>query len=66
MICVLLDCDGKSKVLETRVHENTVWIRRRRQCVCGHRWWTVEVPEDNLTEVKDEALPASDLHAEDV
>jgi transcriptional regulator NrdR family protein len=53
MICVLLGCDGKSKVLDTRVHENTVWIRRRRQCSCGHIWWTVEIPEDELT-VRDE------------
>ena len=54
MICRLVGCDEKSKVVETRAHENGVWIRRRRQCVCGHRWWTSEIPEDNLTEVKDE------------
>lgn len=33
----------------TREHPQYNWIRRRRLCkACGHRWWTVELCEDDL------------------
>jgi len=53
MICY--DCkEANSKVLHTRIHPNGQWLRRRRECECGNRWWTVEVPEADLTEVREE------------
>ena len=44
-------CQSKeSKVLDTRQHQNGFWLKRRRQCACGNRWWTVEVNEVDLIE----------------
>lgn len=45
--CVGCGEDG-SRVLETRMGEEG-WRRRRRLCRCGEEYWTVEVPEVNLT-----------------
>lgn len=44
-------CQSKeNKVLDTRQHPNGCWLKRRRQCECGNRWWTVEVNEIDLIE----------------
>jgi transcriptional regulator NrdR family protein len=50
-----LECNEQdSKVLDTRQHPNGFWLRRRRQCVCGARWWTVEINEVDVTEKRSE------------
>lgn len=42
-----------SKVLDTRTKDNG-WLRRKRQCDCGHRWFTLEIPESDVTETKED------------
>lgn len=38
------ECSGSTHVIETRLSKTR--IRRRRQCVNGHRCTTLEVPHD--------------------
>jgi transcriptional regulator NrdR family protein len=43
------ECLEDSKVLETRIDYRN-WRVRRRVCVaCGHRYWTYEIPLDQIT-----------------
>lgn len=40
-------CGGKTKVIESRVSDTSMTIRRRRECLrCETRWTTREVRED--------------------
>lgn len=45
------NCNGREvKSMTTREHPTYNWVRRRRMCAdCGHRWWTVELAEDELS-----------------
>jgi len=36
------------KIADTRLNGTPLSLRRRRECVCGHRWRTVEVSEDEF------------------
>jgi len=45
-----LSCGFGSKTIETRTVKNG-WIRRRRECLsCLFRWFTIEVPQDDIQE----------------
>ena len=48
-------CDGDTKVIDTRCHDDSVY--RRRMClVCGYRFSTIEIDRDyydNLTRCGD-------------
>lgn len=46
MICPKCGLNDKSKVIDTR-RRNDQYILRRRECVCGHRFGSVEVIELN-------------------
>jgi transcriptional regulator NrdR family protein len=38
-----------TKVLQTRKRLDDGWVWRERRCdACGHRWGTLEVPEDDV------------------
>ena len=42
---------SSARVLECRKNENSVSIRRRRQCTCGHRFTTREFTEKEVNEL---------------
>lgn len=48
MACI--KCGGRDvKATATTEHPQYNWIRRRRACrSCGHRWWTIELAQDEL------------------
>lgn len=51
MLCT--ECDGKTKVIDTRRNEFEVY--RHRECtVCGHKFYTIEeeLDEDRLSKLR--------------
>lgn len=44
------NCQKKTEVEETRViEENPRWTKRRRVCRnCGYKFWTVEMPAEDV------------------
>ena len=51
MICPKCGKDDQQKVLDTR-KRNCDYILRRRECVCGYRFSTVEIAELNERSIK--------------
>jgi hypothetical protein len=45
------ECSSSTHVIETRLSKTR--IRRRRQCVTGHRFTTLEVPHDTSKKLKE-------------
>jgi len=44
-----------SSAMATVEHPTYNWIKRRRCCkACGHRWWTIELSQDELEITEDE------------
>jgi len=50
-------CHGPSHILETRrFKEQESWTKRQRECLsaeCKHRWFTLEIPAEELDLVKE-------------
>ena len=42
-------CSDENDVKDSRPYKN--YIRRRRLCVCGHRYTTIEATMNDLTEI---------------
>lgn len=51
MICPKCGLNDKSKVIDTR-RRNDQYILRRRECVCGYRFGSVEITELNEQTMK--------------
>ncbi len=53
MICP--ECNSRMAVLQTRTFTDEargfVYIERRRQCACGHRETTIELPKEKFAEL---------------
>ena len=41
--CPKCNVEGPIKVIDSRHNEKFNAVRRRRECLCGHRWTTLEV-----------------------
>lgn len=59
-------CGGDdTKVLDTRI-DHRGWRMRRRACKdCGHRYWTSEIPTDQLTIEDPDPEPPEEAQTED-
>ena len=51
MICPNCGVNDQQKIIETRRNIQD-YIRRRRECVCGYRFTTIEINELNKTTLK--------------
>lgn len=60
------DCGHRKTAVLSHMFQENGWVKRRRECTfnCGHRWYTLEIPETQVTidkgETDDEEILPND------